>query len=95
MAGPLPKGDYYVYVGRANRRPRGQIITWPLPSPLPTVPIPLLPDDPEVPLDLQAVFRAAYGRSLYDRRLPYEQPLLPTLPPKDETWVRKRLRELE
>jgi hypothetical protein len=95
MAGPLPKGDYYVYVGRANRRPRGQIITWPLPSPLPTVPIPLLPDDPEVPLDLQAVFRAAYEPSLYDRRLPYEQPLLPPLPPKDEAWVRQRLRKFE
>ena len=93
MAGPLPKGDYYVYVGRANRRPRGQIITWPLRSPLPTVPVPLLPDDPEVPLDLEAVFRATYEPSLYDRRLPYEQPLLPPVPKNDEAWVGERLRE--
>ena len=79
MAGPLPKGDYYVYVGRAGRRPRGQIIAWPLRSPLPTIGVPLSPGDPEVSLDLQAVFRAAYEPSLYERRLPYEQPLLPPL----------------
>jgi hypothetical protein len=91
MAGRLPKGDYYVYVGRVGRRPRGQIMAWPLRAPLPTVPVPLLPGDPEVPLDLQAVFRAAYEPSLYDQRLPYEQPLLPALPAEDEAWVRQRL----
>ena len=91
MAGPLPRGDYYVYLGRAGRRPRGQIIAWPLRSPLPTIPVPLLPGDPEVTLDLQAAFRAAYEPSLYDRRLPYEQPLLPPLRPEDESWVRQRL----
>ena len=91
MAGPLPKGDYYVYVGRAGRRPRGQIVAWPLRWPLPTVSVPLLPPDPEVPLDLQAVFRAAYEPSLYDRRLPYEQALLPGLSREDEDWVRLRL----
>jgi hypothetical protein len=91
MAGPLPKGDYYAYLGRTGRRPRGQIIAWPLRSPLPTIGVPLLPGDPEVPLDLQGVFRAAYEPSLYDRRLPYEQPLLPPLRPEDEAWVRQRL----
>jgi hypothetical protein len=95
MAGPLPQGDYYVYVGRVGRRPRGQIITWSLRSPLPTVHVPLLAPDPEVPLDLQSVFRAAYEPSLYDRRLPYAEPLLPALPPADEAWVRQRLREFD
>lgn len=92
MAGPLPRGDYYVYVGRAGRRPRCQIMSWSLRTPLPTVSIPLLPDDPEVTLDLQAVFRAAYEPSLYDRRLPYDQPLLPPLAAADEAWVRQQLR---
>jgi len=59
------------------------------------LPIPLLPDDPEVTLDLQAAFRAAYEPSLYDRRLPYDQPLVPALPAEDEAWVRDRLREFE
>jgi len=61
--------------------------------PLPTVPAPLLRGDSDVPLDLQSVFRAAYELSLYDRRLPYEQPLLSALPAEDEAWVRQRLLE--
>ena len=91
MAGPLPRGDYYAYVGRTGRRPRCQIITWPLRSPLPKISLPLLPEDSEVPLDLQAVFLATYEPSLYDRRLPYHQPLVPPLPPDDETWVKECL----
>ena len=59
------------------------------------MPIPLLPDDPEVTLDLQAAFRTAYDPSLYDRRLPYDQPLLPALSAEDEAWVRDQLREFE
>lgn len=95
MAGPLPRGEYYAYVGRVGRRPRCQIMAWPLRAALPTVPIPLLPSDPEVTLDLQAAFRAAYEPSLYDRRLPYDQPLLPPLSAADEAWVRDQLREFE
>ena len=91
MAGSLPKGDYYAYLGRAGRRPRGQIIAWPLRSPLPTISVPLLDGDPEVSLDLQAVFRSAYEPSLYDRRLPYDQPLMPPLRPEEEDWVHQRL----
>jgi hypothetical protein len=56
-------------------------------SPLPTISIPLLPEDPEIPLDLQAAFRAAYEPSLYDRRLPYDQPLEPPLSAADEAWM--------
>ena len=95
MAGPLPRGDYYVYVGRVGRRPRCQIMTWSLRAPLPTIPIPLLPEDPDVTLDLQAAFRAAYEASLYDRRLPYDQPLIPSLSAADETWLRQQLHEFE
>lgn len=78
-----------------GRTPRGRITAWALRSPLPAVPVPLLPPDPDVPLDLQSVFRAAYEPSLYHRRLPYDQPLLPALPPADEAWVRQRLREFD
>ena len=39
--------DYFVYLIQ-------------LPEALPTIPIPLLPDDPVVPMDLQAVFDRTY-----------------------------------
>ncbi len=91
MAGPLPPGDYYAYIGRAGRRPRGQVVAWPLRSPMPTISVPLLPEDPEVPLDLQRAFRTAYDPSLYDRRLPYDQPISPPLSAPNEKWVRQLL----
>jgi hypothetical protein len=53
----------------------------------------LLPEDPDVPLDLQSVYQAAYDPSLYDRRLPYDQPLQPPLEAEQERWVRQCLRD--
>jgi hypothetical protein len=92
MAGKLPRGDYYVYVGRAHRKPRCQVIAWPWRRPLPAIPIPLLPEDGEAKVSLQDVFRAAYEQSFYDRRLPYQEPLVPPFPADEEVWVRERLR---
>jgi hypothetical protein len=91
MSGALPKADYYALVGRVPHRPRCQVIAWPLRAALPPVPVPLLPEDPEVTLDLAAAFRAAYEPSLYDLRLPYDQPLHPPVSPGDETWLLERI----
>jgi len=91
MSKPLPPGDYYAFIGRTQRRPRGQVIAWSLRAPFPLIPVPLLPEDPEVSLDLAAAFQRAYEPALYDRRLPYHQPLTPPLSPADEAWVRQRL----
>ncbi len=91
MSKPLPAGDYYAFVGRAQQRPRGQVIAWPLRAEFPRIPVPLLPEDPEISLDLAAAFRSAYEPSLYDRRLAYHQPLVPPLPAADEAWLRDRL----
>jgi len=55
MSGPLPPADYYALVGRVGKKtPRCRVLGWPRRSPLPTIDIPRLPPDPDVPLDLQA-----------------------------------------
>ena len=92
MSGPLPPGDYYVFIGRVGRKPKCQVIAWPWRTKLPTIPIPLLPEDPEATLDLDAAFASAYEPSLYSRRLPYAEPLVPPLPAPEEAWVRDRLK---
>lgn len=43
-------------------------------QPLPTVPIPLLPGDPDVLLDLQAAFTAVYDLLGYDLLIDYANP---------------------
>ncbi|HEX6383294.1 MAG TPA: DUF4058 family protein [Anaerolineae bacterium] len=52
MKHPLPPAPYFVFLSRAEKRPIADV--WPiaLSDPLPTVPIPLLPDDGDAFLDL-------------------------------------------
>ncbi|NJM47095.1 MAG: DUF4058 family protein [Alkalinema sp. RU_4_3] len=58
----------------------------------PTVPIPLTEEEPELAIDLQAVFAGVYGRSRYHQRIDYGQPLPPpNLEPADQAWVEQLL----
>ncbi|MGH2541721.1 MAG: DUF4058 family protein, partial [Ardenticatenaceae bacterium] len=90
---PLPAAPYFVFLSRDERRPLTEI--WPiaLSSPLPVVPVPLLPGDADVPLDLQAAFTAMYDLARYDLVFDYTQP--PRIPLEGEAaaWAEARLRE--
>jgi len=98
-ASPFPKpekraGMYHVHVSRVERRPMGQV--WPirLEQRLPTIPIPLLPGDPDASVDLQQVLDRAYDRAGYHRRVDYEEaPPLPDLPVEQLEWAVRLLRE--
>jgi hypothetical protein len=94
FAKPLPKGDYYVFVTR-KRRMSVDVYTWKLRDPLPTIPVPLEPPDPDVSLELAVVFGGAYKRGRYFHRLRYDEPLRPPISTKDAAWAGKIARELE
>jgi hypothetical protein len=67
--------DYFVYLIQ-------------LPEALPTIPIPLLPDDPVVPIDLQAVFDRTYDAGPYRREIDYQSTSPePPLSPAQLQWV--------
>ncbi len=95
MARPLPAGDYFVFIGRVGNKKQAQVIAWPLRAKLPTIPVPLLPEDAETSLDLDAAFAAAYEPVMYGRRLPYRQPLVPSLSETDRGWVADRLAAIQ
>ncbi|MEW5988279.1 MAG: DUF4058 family protein [Chloroflexota bacterium] len=59
---------------------------------LPCISIPLAGDDPDVPLDLQAVFHLIYQRALYRRIVDYSTPPDPPLADEDAAWAAERLR---
>jgi hypothetical protein len=84
---PLPPAHYIVMVCKAGERPRSSV--WPISvrQPLPTIPIPLLPPDPPVPLDLGQALRTAYERARYDLRVDYHKPPVPPLAPADAAWA--------
>jgi len=92
MRDSLPPGSYYVFVSRAEQRPMVQV--WPisLDHPLPTIPIPLLPGDVDVVLDLQASLQNVYDLGGFDLVLDYSK--APRVPLQDDqvAWVAERLR---
>lgn len=76
---PHPPGDYFSLVSRVERRPQADVMAWTMDKRMPTIPIPQADGDPDVPLDLQAVFNSTYDRAGYDCALKYERPLDPSL----------------
>jgi hypothetical protein len=94
MQQPLPSAPYFVFLSRAEKRPISDV--WPiaLEDPLPTVPVPLLPGDEDVLLDLQQAFTATYDLHGYDLLIDYSQP--PEIPLDEEAagWVDARLRQV-
>jgi hypothetical protein len=71
MRDPLPPAEYFILLSRAETRPISEV--WPLAlrDRLPAVPIPLLPGDTDVTLDLQHTFTATYDLLGYDLAIDY------------------------
>lgn len=92
MQKPLPDRPYFIFLSRSEKRPLTEI--WPLAlhEPLPIVPVPLLPDDADIPLDLQLAFTTTYDLVGYDLAIDYSQ--APPIPLQGETaaWLEERLR---
>jgi hypothetical protein len=86
---PLPPADYYAFVCRSQRRLKAEVSAWSLRQPLPPLPIPLSGDDPDVVLDLQAIFNTVYDRAGYDYSLDYRHPIEPPLSDADASWVQQ------
>lgn len=92
LARPLPPAPYYVMLNRHGRR-ANEVWTLPLRERLKTVPVPLLPNDHDVALDLQAAVDACFTLVGYERLLPYgAPPPLPELSPDDLAWMEELLR---
>ncbi len=84
---PLPAGDYYAFVSRPQRRPKVDVYAWSVRRPLPPIPVPLLPPDADVPLDLALLAAQVYDRGRYRQVLRYEQPVPPALPVPEHGWA--------
>lgn len=74
MRRELPESPYFVFLSRWQRCPITDIWEISLEQPLPTVPVPLLPGDKDVALNLQAAFTTAYDSVGYDLVLDYTRP---------------------
>ena len=83
-----PDEPYFVFLSRAERRPRLHIWPMPLRAALPVVAVPLLSPDADLPLDLTAALKRIYATARYDLRIDYRQaPSPPELMAADAAWV--------
>jgi hypothetical protein len=87
MGRPLPDGDYYAYVSRSEDRPNGAIYSWRVRDSLPPVPIPLRGPDPDITIELQAVFQVTFERGRYGRSLRYGKPPPAKMSEADVAWA--------
>ena len=94
MRDPLPPADYYVLLSRSARRPIMEV--WPIrmTEPLPRVPIPLLPGDPDSELDLQLALNSIYDLLGYDLALDCAGDPPVSVSDEQRRWIDERLREM-
>ncbi len=87
--GPL---DYHVCIHHFDNAEDYFIYAIRLPDRLPEIAVPLLPGDPPVNVDLQAVFDRCYDTGPYRRRVRYAEVVPPPpLPSEQQEWVDKLL----
>jgi Protein of unknown function (DUF4058) len=93
MVDPLPLPEYLIYLSRVDMRPYEDF--WPirLSQRLPVIPIPLNADDPDVSLDIQAVFSTVYDRAGYDFTIDYAKAPFRPLQSELAAWADRLLRD--
>lgn len=87
----LPSAAYLITLTRAHAQVTE---VWPLSvrDPLPLIPVPLLPPDEDVVLDLPAALTAIYEEAAYDLSIDYSQPPPPPdLAEAEQQWMRTLL----
>jgi hypothetical protein len=87
MGQELPAGDFFAFVSRSDCRSKCEVYPWSVRHSLPRIPIPLRSPDPDVVLDLPALFALGYERGRYARAVDYAAPLDLPLAAGDRTWA--------
>jgi hypothetical protein len=89
----MGRWNYLVSLHRGGQGGRYEVWAIQLRQRLPRIRVPLAGGDPDVVLDLQAVFDRCYNEGAYARRLNYRRAPAPLLGEADAEWAASLLRE--
>jgi hypothetical protein len=80
---------YRILISRSDRRPTADLYGFTLQEKLPSLPIPLKPEEEEPLIPLQDIFNGVYDRARYSTRIDYRhQPVPPpALSPEEREWL--------
>ncbi len=87
LLNPPPREDYRILVCHARPRRRALLYSFRWTTPIPAIPIPLLPADTEQILDLNSILHSLMDRAGYDMVIDYHQPTSPRLQPEEKKWA--------
>ncbi len=90
ISGATPS-HYRILISRSHQRPVADLYAFSVRQPLPSVPMPLLPDEAEPLLDLQKLLNYVYAKGRYQTAIDYSQPPSPPLSDEDAAWAITRL----
>lgn len=88
-----PLGDYRILIARGHRRPYADVYAFSVRAAIPVFPLPLGPQDEELPVDLQPIIDGLYDGLRVGRRIDYGADPVPPLSPSDASWADTLLRE--
>lgn len=80
-------GDYRIFIRRVEKGRKALVYAFSVRNPIPTFPLPLLPDDQEPIIDLGALLHDVYDRARYRLVINYNKPPTPTLSEADAAWA--------
>jgi hypothetical protein len=87
MLSPLPAGDCFALISRSDQRPKSDVYAWTLRGRLPYIPLPLLPGDPDVVVDLSTIFADTFEMGGYGDYIDYTLPPAAPIPEIHREWV--------
>lgn len=83
--------DYRLFIRRRDHPFHARLYPFSVRQPIPTFPLPLLPDDNEPVVDLGALLKTVYDRAGYDLVIDYNRPAVPPLTSEDAAWASELL----
>jgi hypothetical protein len=86
--------DYRLFIRRRERFSQARLYPFSVRQPIPTFPLPLLPDDDEPTVDLGTLLNHVYDRAGYDLVIRYDQTPTPPLSAEEAAWVGERMKNL-